>query len=157
MRILSFNFSGWVFAMLGVMLFATGCAPKTRVTSPKTDGTAPLGNRDPCASRLHDYCGSFLMYVAVKGRLPDTLDQLNRLPGMEPLEFVCPVSGKDYVYNPNGIMLPEQNARIILYDPAPSHMNYRWAVIAVDKGDQQPMVTKVIALPESFFLLRPPH
>lgn len=115
-------------------------------------------NLDPCAVRLHDVAGALLLYYFTNRRLPETLDEINTFPGAEEqIPLTCPASGQPYVYSPDGILLAEQRARVIIYDPTPAHYGgHRWAIRMEEPGDNQPMVTRVIALPESFFLLRPP-
>lgn len=117
------------------------------------DGAAlAISNTDPCAMRLHDLSGLLLMYQMEHGQLPAALSDLAGFPGFDQLGgLVCPVSGKPYVYNPNGIMLPEQNKHVIVYDPEPSHAGMRLAITIDDPRDDQPMLTRVLVLPETFF------
>jgi hypothetical protein len=141
--------------LLGASL-AAGCQSTTRsnhAKGPPAD-TAPITNTDPCATRLHDICGAILFYYATRHHLPARLEELTALPGFEDIhEFRCPVSGQPYLYNPIGIVSPDQPTHIILYDPAPSHSGMRWAVSFVEPQGAAPPFTKVIALPESYFSL----
>lgn len=150
-------------AVIGLICGLSGCRsasnPLVRTESaehtPAAD-QAPISNTDPCAGKMHDISGAFLMYLLRYNDLPETLSQL--MPYAQPMgvtDFTCPVSGLPYVYQRDGILFPEQNARVILYDPKPSHSNYRWAIILGAPTPDQPPRTKVIALPERFFLLRP--
>ena len=108
--------------------------------------------------RLHDISGAFLLYYLAHQHLPATLDELAASPALAGMpELVCPVSRRPYLYTANGILMPERNLRIILADPAPSHSRMRWAISIVEPTPNEPLQTKVIALPESFFLLRPPQ
>jgi hypothetical protein len=119
--------------------------------------TSPLSNTDPCAMRQHDICGAMLMYYFTNGRLPERLDELATMPGAEePLQFVCPVTRTPYLYTTDGITIPERQTRIILYDPSPAHAGLRWAISIEEPQTGEPLVTKVLALPESFFIVRPP-
>jgi hypothetical protein len=149
----------------GVVLAAAlllGCqtekqSKSTSLRGAESDPVAPISNTDPCATRLHDICGALLLFYATNDRLPADLTELERAPGSEDIpSFTCPVSNKPYVYNAGGIRMPEKNSWVILYDPAPSHSNLRWAVSILEPVPGQPLVTKVVALPETFFLLRPP-
>lgn len=116
------------------------------------------GSDDPCASRLHDICGVMLLHVLTYGDLPASLAELGPGPGGGDLPpLVCPVSQQPYIYNPFGIYLADQRARLVVYDPAPSHAGMRWGIIAVEATEVDPLVCKVVALPESFFVLRPPQ
>ena len=138
--------------LLGASL-VTGCQ-NTSVPQKPLPETSAISNTDPCATRLHDICGAILFYYATRQKLPARLEELTQLPGFEDIrEFRCPVSGEPYLYNPIGIVTPEQPTRVILYDPAPSHAKMRWAVSIVEPPDAGPLVTKVIALPESAFSL----
>lgn len=145
-----------LIGLLLVVLIA-GCATDGKPSSKHVDPiSAPIINNDACASRLHDISGLFLMYLLENQDLPATIKQLepySRRMGVG--EFVCPVSDEAYIYTPDGIFLAEQNARVILYDPRPTHSQMRWAIAIGAPTPDQPPRTKVVALPESFFLLRP--
>jgi hypothetical protein len=116
-----------------------------------------IKNTDECATRLHDLCGPLLLYYKLNHQLPATLDQLRRTPGFDPgQELACPVSKRPYTYNPIGIMTQDRQPRINLYDPAPSHAGFRWAVSIIEpKEEDGPLITKVVALPESAFTFQP--
>jgi hypothetical protein len=137
-------------------------------TSPAAAGRAPqagppsksgrITNTDPCAMRLHDISGALLLYYARNNDLPPTLGDLEGVPGIDgPATFECPVSKTPYLYNPTGIYLAERSTYLVVYDPQPSHQGHRWAVTVEQPQPGVPLVTKVIALPESFFALRPPR
>lgn len=144
-----------------------GCAPgeknRTSVSldqsaAPAAGQSQPISNTDPCAMHLHDIGGGFLLYYATHGRLPPSLDALRSVPGLDaPGAMACPVSNQPYLYTPDGILMPEQGWRIILVDPAPSHSRMRWAIRLEEPAPNQPLLVRVVALPESFFLLRPPQ
>jgi hypothetical protein len=108
--------------------------------------------------RLHDLSGALLGHYARFYEFPADLAELQSDTALlEAPPAVCPVSEKPYVYNPDGIFLPERNSRVLVYDPAPSHSQMRWAITVEEPADGGLPITKVIALPESFFLLRPPE
>ena len=107
--------------------------------SPTPAPTRPAGRRlrlrsatDPCADRLHAICGAMLLYYAVNRRLPADVEELRAIAGPDPdVEFTCPVSGKPYVYNPDG--LPRGKGRpgfLVLYDAEGTHSGLRWSVAA---------------------------
>jgi hypothetical protein len=151
-------------AAAATSLVIVGCQSTPPRRSSKTQSldqsqaSAPITNTDACANRLHDISGGLLLYYAVNHRLPANLDELRQLPGFVPTDFVCPVSKKPYVYNPIGVQTLGQPERIILYDPAPSHSGFRWAVTFIEpQRETDPPITKVIGLPESHFNLRPPR
>jgi len=113
---------------------------------------ASLSNTDPCAMRMHDISGALLFYYATHHELPKSVGELRHLGGFEDVEYVCPVSGLPYVYVPAGLPAPnEPGAKIILYDAAPSHQGMRWAITILEPQGSGPLVTKVIAVPESYF------
>lgn len=160
----------WVFGTLLLAAAVGGCTPtKTsqgvRPDDRFTQGAADdvvvpagptLSNTDPCAMRLHDLCGALLMYAFEHGGTPQRLEDLTSLPGADPLSFVCPESKKPYVYSYEGIRIPSRKARVIIYDPEPSHSGVRWAVVLEEPQPDKPIVTDVRYFPESFFTLRPP-
>jgi hypothetical protein len=154
-----------------VVVAVAGCTTTTTTTTPsarapvdtptkqpaKSGKAAANWNTDPCATRLHDIGGAILLYYTLNHRLPARLDELLTVPDAESdLQFVCPVSNTPYVYTPNGMLMPETRSRILLYDPAPVHNGVRWALTIVEPQEEGgPLVTKVIALPESTFRFQP--
>ena len=137
------------------MLAVAGCQPSTPKTSVASGVVIPLNNSDPCAMRLHDISGAFLLYMQKHNDLPLSLDEIApyaRILGVKSMN--CPDTGVPYIYTRDGILLPEQNARIILYDPQPSPAGYRWAISLGAKTPDSPPQTKVVAFPESFFQWR---
>lgn len=111
---------------------------------------------DPCAMQMHDLCGALLLYYLQHSDLPPTLQDLSA-PGRDgPVGLTCPVSQRPYVYNPGGILEPQRQSRIVVYDAAPSHDGMRWAIRIREPVPGQPLVAQVVRLPESLFLLRPP-
>src|SRR3954471_6112833 len=122
----------WMICLLLVGL-AAGCKSTTTSTTPShpqpnKQPMAALSPLDPCPERLHDLAGALLNFMVQYGRLPPTLEDLPPVKGAGPLVFTCPLSNQKYLYNPNGIKFPP-NRWAVIYDPAPSHSNYRWAVV----------------------------
>ena len=152
-----------LLSILALAMQGAGCSgaagPRTSAESQGSDTpVAPITNTDPCATRLHDLSGALLFYLHVHGELPPDLQTLAAAdlgPPLSPL--ACPVSNQPYVYNPSGIYLAEQRSYVVLFDPAPSHSRMRWAITVEEPADGGLPITKVVALPESFFLLRPPQ
>ncbi len=115
-----------------------------------------LSNTDPCAMRMHDICGALLLYYFQHAELPERLQDLTALPGLDaPLEFTCPESKQPYIYESRGIAIPERKSFVIVYDPAPSHSGMRWAILIEQPVPGEPLVTKVIPLAERFFIMKP--
>ena len=111
---------------------------------------------DPCADRLHALCGPLLYHYALNRRLPEHLDQLAEMAGPDPaVGLDCPVSHRRYVYVPTGFPLGDQPGFVVLHDAEPSHAGFRWAVVVEEpkgRGPQQPLITRVVAVPEPVFL-----
>jgi hypothetical protein len=111
---------------------------------------------DPCPARLHDLCGPLLLYWATNYRLPETVDELQKLPGFESVgPYACPVSKQPYMYNPNGVIGPNIAQRAVIYDAAPTHSGYRWAIAVEAPAGNAPLIAKVVAWPESRFPKNP--
>ena len=126
-------------------------------SSPKPAASTAIPNLDPGAIRLQDISGALLLFFAEHRYLPETLDQLKTLAELdEPLNFISPASGKPYIYTSNGMVLQDQKKRLIVYDPAPGPQGYREAIVIDEPVVGQPLTAKVVAVPESFFLLHPP-
>ena len=71
---------------------------------------------DPCADRLHDISGHLLLNYSLNQRLLQTLDDLRAASGQaEAPPLVCPVSGKPYIYRPEGLQVSGQVGRLVLY------------------------------------------
>ena len=101
--------------------------------------------------RLHDLCGPLLMYYRLHQALPQRLAELKEMPSFgADVELTCPVSKQPYVYNAFGLPSPDKSERVIIYDATPAHSGFRWAVSIIEPKDANaPLITKVIALPES--------
>src|SRR5688572_19336849 len=118
---------------------------------------APISNTDACATRLHEVCGPLLLYYATRHQLPERPEELAQMPGFESVgELLCPVSRRPYLYNPIGVMTKGEPARIIMYDPAPSHSRMRRAIAVIEPQRQiDPLTTQLTALPQSPSTLPP--
>jgi hypothetical protein len=96
------------------------------------------------------------MYYTLNQKLPDKLADLAPLADVDrPLEFTCPVSGKPYLYDMNGVLIPGKPGRIFVCDPEPSHSSLRWAIMVPD-SEGGPLVPRVIAITEAEFAQRLP-
>jgi len=102
---------------------------------------------DPCAERLHDLCGLFLLHYAAHQRLPADLDELKALAPAG-AALVCPTSGTPYVYRPAGLQIPGRQGRLLLFDAEPAHSGMRWAVVADDGAAGRLAVLRVQLLPD---------
>ena len=152
-------------ALPGVIasLLLVGCAanPKQAKTgdtpaAPSKPGGALISNNDPSAIKMHDIEGAILMYFAINKTLPEHIADALPLADV-PLDLKVPGSEKEYVYTRDGIRLQDQEARYILYEPAPMHSGFRLAIKLNDPEPFKALVMQVIPVPESFFLLHPPE
>lgn len=132
-----------LLALVSAVWLASGCvATKPSAGRPKAADDIAL---DPCAARLHDLSGRLLLYYAANRRLPK---RLAALPAPHS-PLVCPVSGKPYIYDPEGLVLPERPGRLVLYDPAPSHLGGRWGITLIKSAPGAPLTTRVIWVKEA--------
>ena len=161
-------------ALVCAVSFATACAPRpdskaaqgqsvarSEAATPAqpqagAQSGAPLSATDPCAERLHALSGPLLYYYALNRRLPERIEELESLAGPDPaVGLDCPVSHQRYVYVPEGFAMRKQPGFVVLHDAAPSHGGFRWAVVVEEpKGPKQPLITRVVAVPEAMFLQR---
>jgi hypothetical protein len=107
---------------------------------------------DPRAERLHDVSGHLLLFHFMNGRLPRTLDELAALDAGKAPALVCPDSGKPYVYEANGLQIPGQSGRLMLYEPTASRPGMRWGVLVGDPEPGKPLIVRVVLLPENAIL-----
>jgi hypothetical protein len=132
---------------LGLAVVAAVCGCRTATPTVRKPST----EIDPCAERLHEVCGYLLLQYAIHETLPESLADLQGVTSAPLPPLVCPVSGKAYIYNRDGIEVPGRPGRVVLYDAAPTHSGMRWAVAAEVNGTNQPLTARVILLPESVF------
>jgi len=111
---------------------------------------------DPCPSRLHDLSGALLLYYVQNQRLPERIEELQRLPGGSIGGHVCPESKQPYVYNPKGVVGPNIVWRAVIYDAEPTHSGYRWVIAVQEPSGNAPLITDVFPWPESRFPKSPP-
>ena len=152
-----------VVAVATILLAGCATPAKPAATAAATSQPAEaaggdLSNTDPCATRLHDLSGLLLLYFDRHNALPQTLADLDELEafGLKSPPAVCPKTGTPYLYNPGGIYLADTNQYVLVYDAAPVHAGFRWAILGKEPTATQGPVFKVIPLPERFFALRPP-
>src|SRR5881394_621086 len=143
-------------SLLLLALTLVGCKSTTTSTTTSRPQEQPksaqaLSPLDPCPERLQDLAGALLGFLAQYNRLPPTLDDLPPLKPGVPLALVCPASHLPYIYNPNGIKFGSSGWAVV-YDAAPSHSNYRWAIVfAQAKQPGHAPVPTVIAIREADF------
>jgi len=129
--------------VLALAALAVGCQSKTTVPEVRR----PSLELDPCAERLHDLSGRFLLYYSLHGRLPETFDAMPPLDPAHPTPAVCPASGEPYVYCPKGLAIPGRPGILVLYDPLPSHGGMRWGIFVDRTSGGTRLTARVILLP----------
>ena len=149
-----------LYLLSSILFLAAGCK-STSTSSPSTTSSSQpqaadrppqaLSPLDPCPERLQDLAGALLNFMAQYNRLPPTLEDLPAIKPGTPLALTCPLSNQKYIYNPNGIKFPP-NRWAVVYDPAPSHSNYRWAIVFSEPGQRGGApIPSVLAIPETEF------
>lgn len=123
------------------------CAPATK--APPAPQPTPSLALDPCADQLHEISGLLLEYYVAKRKLPPTLADLKAMAPGRPDLFVCPTSHQPYVYVPGGLALPAEEpiGRLVVYDATPAHNGLRWGITVVEPRGNQPLITRIIAVP----------
>ena len=124
-------------------MLAAGCqtaAPAARKTGVEID---------PCAERLHEISGVLLLYCSVNGKLPKDLADLKGADSAPLPPLVCPVSGKPYIYNRDGIAVQGRLGRLVVYDSTPSHSGKRWGILADLGADHKPLSSRIVLVPET--------
>ncbi|MGE5609947.1 MAG: hypothetical protein ACM359_11885 [Bacillota bacterium] len=135
--------------LLLAAVLSVGCQSSS---SSPTPAARKAANTDPCAERLHEISGAFLLYYFKNHTLPKTLEDLRKVePDLVSLPFICPLSEKPYVYNRDGLTIKDVSGRVIVYDPTPSHSGMRWAISIIEPTGTGPLITKVLAISESRF------
>ena len=145
-----------LYLLSSILFLAAGCnSSKTTTATAQPQSPAKqmaaLSPLDPCPERLQDLAGALLNFMAQYNRLPPTLEDLPPMKPGTPLALTCPLSNQKYIYNPDGIKF-SGNRWAVVYDPAPSHSNYRWAIVfAAPKQQGHAPVPTVIAIGEAEF------
>ena len=137
---------------LDLLCLACALACATIAAGCQASGTSarrPDAAIDPCAERLHDVCGRLLFYCSVNGKLPEKLDDLKRVDSSPLPPLVCPVSGKPYLYNKEGLPTPGRAGFLVVYDAAAVHGGMRWGVWLEAAGEGQPLSGRIVRFPES--------
>jgi len=130
------NRLAWLVCCAAVLGLAAGCQ------SASSQVRKPCVEMDPCAERLHELCGHFLLYYSSHKHLPDNLDELRAQDPKSLPPLVCPASGKPYVYHPR----PADG--LLLLDAEPCHAGRGWA-ITTETGATGQITLRVRLLPES--------
>ena len=141
--------AAWI-ALLAAAV-AAGC--RTPAPPPVARGV----ESDPCADRLHDLCGRLLLYYSAHAQLPEHLADLGGVGSDAAASLACPVSGKPYLYIPRGLPVPGWPGRLILHDAEPCHSGRRWGILAEPPRSREPLVVRVVRVPETAVRRQPPH
>ncbi len=132
-----------------VMMALAGCQAQPASAPPAVP--AATGAIEACAANLHDLCGYMLQFYVLNGRLPETLNELAPMADFDrELPRVCPVSGQEYVYVPEGLRSPTERRWLLLYEPV-AHDGVRNAILGAEPQGNQPMGLWVVQLNETSF------
>lgn len=140
-----------LWACVAMTLLVGGCKFQAAPAPIKSSGVSidPI-ELDPCAERLHDICGQLLLYYAVNKDLPRTLGDLRRSHFSETiLNLACPVSHEPYIYNREGLPVPDREGKIIVFDTKPCHAGMRWGILLEPAKPGQPLVLRILRAPEA--------
>lgn len=109
--------------------------------------------RDPCAVHLHDdVCPALLIYLAFHAdQLPARLADLRQSPGYEELVINCPESKQPYGYEPLGLIIPDDDGRIVVADTRPVHGGIRWAIRVTPRIEGRPPTATVVPLTDELY------
>lgn len=138
--------------VIALALLLAGCQ-MTPTSAPRSAKSAKSADvMDPCAERLHEICGQLLLFYSRNRHLPAKLEDLRSMPAADPsLSLECPISHRPYVYERQGLLLPDVRGRVIIYDVQPVHAGWRW-VIAIDEiTEGDPLIARVMAVADSKF------
>ena len=138
--------------LMGLVAWLAGCGagkPAQTVLEPPRPALSTA--HDPCANRLHDLSGPMMLYWVQNGSLPERLEQLRPLDGASAVGVTCPVSGRAYLYIPEGLGVAGQSGRLLVVDPEPVHSGYRWAISLMPQEPGQALDLRVVAVPEEQF------
>ena len=116
------------------------------------DSAAPASHSvlDPCAERLHEIAGRLLLYYSVNKRLPASSDELNSMAGDgSALPLICPASGEAYLYRSQGLSVPGQPGKLVLYDATAAHHDGRWGIVVSDNAPGSSLITRVVWIDEA--------
>lgn len=117
----------------------------------------PGSINEPCADRLHTLCGPLLMYYALHHKMPDNIEQIREIGQPDPdVQIICPVSGKQYIYNASGLPRHGKPGVLVLYDAEPTHKGRRWAVaVQPPQRPNQALIPEVVLEDEKTFSAAP--
>ena len=128
-------------------------SPAKAYQDARNDVKAPSAALDPCALHLHDdICPALLLYLASHAnQLPPSLAELRQTIGDPNLDLTCPTSHQPYGYDPNGLVMPGEDARIIVADTQTIHGGVRWAIRIAPGVDGRPPTATVIPLTDELY------
>jgi len=133
--------SRWVAPWALVAAAGLGC-----VSEPAVPPARPLP-RDACEERLGQLAERLLRFYVAHRRLPASREELlSEDEGGQPSTLICPVSGKPYIFEPQGLRSPGLDGNVLIYDSEGAHAGFRWGVLVQAPAGTQPLTAKVIAL-----------
>jgi len=156
-----------IILALAMLVSVAACQP-----APKSQTSARIPEMnsldDPCSENLQNISGALWNYYRANHQFPTQLGDLRPYAlGSAPLDFICPISHKSYLYYPTGLTCPDQqnqnmlfpqgmvrpdaDQEIIACDPAPSHDCSRWCLFMSPIRPGSAMTTQVLLIPELAF------
>lgn len=135
------------FAATLAVLWVAGCATDADTSDPA--GRSLRLGTDPAAERLHDVCGSLLLFHAQYGRLAGDLEELALATGLDDETLTDPRTGRPFAYEPDGFASGAGGRRIVVLAAPEPGASHRWGVTIVPGGSM--MTGKVVALPVGAF------
>lgn len=141
--------TGALCALLALLLCA-GCVTEAVKPSPSTTRPVQLTGIDACGLNMHDLSSYLLENYAIHHDLPQTLEELRPLVDVDKeLPLTCPVSGKPYLYYPEGLVAPGEQRKLLIVDAQPSHNGKRWAIVTMPHEGKTPLGLWVVLLPDA--------
>ena len=134
-----------ILAAACAMALLAGCVSEPVDPAPRE---VPTG-LNPTAERLHEICGSILLFHGAYHRMPESLEELRRATGMTPDAIIDPVTRRPFAYVPEGFATsPAGRRAVLLAAPGPGAETC-WAVTVLQAN--RSLSAKVVALPAEAF------
>lgn len=129
-------------ALLGALLAGCEMPPPAATTRP----AAALTQADPCADRMHDLCGAFLLYYMAHHDLPPALADLAEVD--KSVALTCPATHRPYEYVREGLNVRGETAKLIVFEPAPCRQGLRCGILCQRAQPGKPLILRVGRLQE---------
>jgi hypothetical protein len=139
---------------LALTLSAAGCASSDTASAPIADESDAQREdpTNPTAMQLHDLAGQLILFQVETGKYPAKLSQLDKRQrlGSKP-SAIDPLSGKPYLYYPDGPRVAKLPGRLVVCQTDPQPEGGRWCLLINDYGNEGQVLTYVQRVDESVF------